>query len=220
MMNDLRKIIQDTPNVAALLASCPLKILQAMDIVQYEKAGDFHLPRQEFHDFVYILVSGECEISIQESNNRTMILVYYDQAGALIGEQEAILQKPYSASVINRTPCQLLKISNQTFLEWIQMDHSFTHHLLKDQCQQIYNLANQASYLTLHNAKEQIARFLLACYKRDIIVNKQDVHRAVAMSTRHVNRILSDLVNQQIIDIHHSTVLIKNPKSLQFYGEE
>ena len=52
------------------------------------------------------------------------MLDVYD-AGMFLGEQEAIINRPYSASIINISPITVLAIRNADFVEWSQKDHRF-----------------------------------------------------------------------------------------------
>lgn len=217
LLND----ITNYPNAAGLLANCPLHLVKEIDLIKVSQAGEFHLPQGHYHNYVYLLLEGQCEISITESSsNRSTMLTVYSQEGTLIGEQEAILDRPYSASVVNTTPCKLLRISTKNFKQWIQLDQVFTLQLLTNQCQQVYDLSHQTAYFTLHTAKEQIALYLFQQFEKKLIINKQDVHRAVATSSRNANRILSDLQHKGIIAIKQSSIQVLQAEKLLYYGEE
>ncbi|HFI0107548.1 TPA: Crp/Fnr family transcriptional regulator [Streptococcus suis] len=213
--------IDHYPKVAKLLANFPLHLIGEMEYIQYTESGKFYLPQNKIHSYVYIILDGEFEISLKEKHsNRSMLLTIYNQEGTLIGEQEAILDKPYSSTVTNTSPCKLLRLSKQAFCKWVQLDQTFAIHLLKDQCQQVYDLSNQAGYHLLHNAKEQIALFLLNKHRKNSLISKQDVHRAVAISSRHTNRILADLNSKGLISISQSSIQVLKPEELLYYGEE
>lgn len=213
--------VQQYPNVMELLANCPLRIINELSYVEYHQAETFQLIQGNYYNFVYIILEGEFEITLTEKHSsRSMVLALYDQEGALIGEQEAILDRPYSSSVINTTPCKLLRITKECFCQWIALDQQFSYYLLKNQCQQVYDLSNQAGHYFLHSAKEQIALFLHKQYLKGKTISKQEVNRAVTTSNRHVNRILADLDKREIIALNQSSIHILKPQELLYYGEE
>lgn len=104
---------------------CPYSILINMTLVEFSDVGSFYLAQEEKHEYIYILVSGEIEIYFESNHGNKVIFDTYNQAGDFIGEQEAVINQAYSASVTNRTPCLLLKMSNQNFLEWLRSDFYF-----------------------------------------------------------------------------------------------
>ncbi|CAM3363804.1 hypothetical protein STPL106120_06500 [Streptococcus pluranimalium] len=216
----LEQIIQYS-KVAEMLANCPLTIINTIKLLEYREAGEFHLSQGSSYDYVYIILEGEFYISlIDQHSNRSVLLAVYNQSGMLIGEQEAILKVPYSATVRSTSPCKLLQISREDFNRWLRLDHDFSLYLLKNQCQQVYDLSGQVGYHTLYNAKEQIAQFLVKKYHSATIITKQDVHKSVAISSRHTNRILLDLQKKGLIIIHNTRIEVIDLEKLVYYGEE
>lgn len=209
------EIIDRNSEAFKLLSTCPLKIIDKMEILQF-KANDFYLEQEKYHKNVYIVVEGEFEIFLEGYSEKRVILAYYNKVGCFIGEQEAILNKPYSSSVKNTTDCILISISNVDFLEWVKLDSFFSHKLLYNQCDQIYHLSKQASFYTLHSIKEQVANFIL----RNKKIRKKEIHHNILASNRHINRILSELENQKIISIELGIIKILDYNKLNFYGEE
>lgn len=210
--------IQHWRELETFLSHCPFHLVNEMEILHFQTEGSFFLPQDKTHPYVYIILEGEFEIFVEESDHRKVILDLYDKLGTLIGEQEAILNLPYSSSVCNLTPCTLLRLTCTHFLEWIQQDKDFSQKLLHNQCEQVYHLAKQAAYYTLHSAKEQVALCLYNLHEKGGVITKVAVQRSVATSVRHTNRILSELASQQIIQLKQSTILVLQPEKLLFYG--
>lgn len=205
--------------IEQLLVYCPLQVLKSFEYVEYKKENDFLLHQEQNYDDTYILLDGTVEIFLISSTGRKVVLDIYQKAGAFIGEQEAILNVPYSASVRNITPVRLLKFTNQTFIDWVDADHHLAKSLIKNQCAQVYHLANQTARYTLYSAKEQVAIAILRMHRRNQAITRNEIISSVAMTPRHVNRILADLADKGIISIGHSLIKVLEIDKLTFYGE-
>jgi CRP/FNR family cyclic AMP-dependent transcriptional regulator len=92
-------------------------------------AGDEIIREGEPGDSMYIMVSGEVEITKQLTlvldedtpKERVMIRLKADD-GVYFGEMSLLEQDTRSATVTALTDCQLLELNHQDFLELIQLD--------------------------------------------------------------------------------------------------
>lgn len=203
-----------------LLQHCPYGLLRKMDLVEFSKAGEFYLEQEEKHEHVYILVAGEIEIYFKSSHGSKVIFDSYDQAGDLIGEQEAVLDQAYSASVTNRTSCLLIKMSNQNFLEWLKSDFYFAQLFIKNQCEQVHHLARETSRYTLVTAREQVAYTLIKLDQKNHQISKSMVQHSIPITNRHVNRILSEFVKEGWITVVSGSIHLQNKDALRAFKEE
>lgn len=148
-----------------------------------------------------------------------MLLDVYRTPGTFIGEQEAIIDKPFSSTVCNTTPVKLFKITNNDLKLWLKRDADFCFDMLRNQAEQVYHLSKRTGHYALYNAKEQVVLRIIAYYRKEKIITKHDIINTVATSPRHVNRILSDLVNQKIIKIKGVRIDVLNIDELIRYKE-
>lgn len=107
------------------------------------------------------------------TNGKSVVLDIYG-SGMLIGEQEAIINKAYSASVLNITDVTLLKINNNDFRKWISCDNLFANKLLHNLSSQIYNLTQRTERYSLYSAMEQIISFLIKSYENNETITREN----------------------------------------------
>lgn len=213
------EVIKSSKEINNLLETCPKTILNKMTLENYE-SGKFVLNQDKVYQQVYILVKGAIEISLLSAQDKKVILDIYQKPGLFIGEQEAILDRPYSATVSNLTSCQLISMPSETFLEWLSCDRDFSKWFIYNQCDQVYHITRRVERYTLYNAKEQVAMILLDYYQNDQLITKFMLQRSLIITVRHLNRILADLVEQDIISINKSVITVLNCNKLSSYGEE
>lgn len=132
-----------------------------------------------------------------------------------LGEQEAIINRPYSASIINITPITVLVIRNRDFVEWSQKDHRFANRLIKNLSEQIYHLTNRMERYSMHSALQQIGLFLLQCDDEQVPITRELITYEVDTSYRNINRVLKRLADLNVIKINRSTIKITDYQTLQ-----
>lgn len=201
-----------------ILSCCPFEIFKQFSVIEYLSENNLFLNQGTQYNTVYILLKGELEIFIDSYSGKKIVLDIYKKPGLFIGEQEAILDLPFSSSVRNITPVHLLKLSNATFCEWIKCDNNLASIMLKNQCKQVYNLANKTAYYTLYNAKEQISLSILESHRLDKKITKQEIFRSVSTTSRNINRVLKELIKEDIISIEDSIIHLLNIDKLIIYG--
>lgn len=212
--NDLMAVLQlvhEHPSLEHLLQSASLAIIRAMEICQYEP-GEFQLNQGSVYHDVYLIVTGQVKIYLNSPMGRSVTLEIYD-AGMLIGEQEAVINQPYSASVVNLTPVTLLKIKQELFQTWIATDHQFATALITNLSQQIYQLTKRTKMYTLYSTMDQVGMLLLQAPVTGI--NKLVLCDQVDSSQRNLNRVLQKLTQLGIITLEQATVKVRDRQRLR-----
>lgn len=213
MVEDILKLIKNNYKMRELLSSCPLFILERMEKCNFP-AGKLELFQGKKYDFTYIVVSGQIKIFLISTNGKSVVLDIYG-SGMLIGEQEAIINKAYSASVLNITDVTLLKINNNDFKKWISCDNLFANKLLHNLSSQIYNLTQKTERYSLYSAMEQIVSFLIKSYENNETITREKLTYEVDTSYRNINRILKKLIDLKVIEINNSKIYILNKKLIE-----
>lgn len=213
MVEDILKLIKNNYKMRELLSSCPLFILERMEKCNFP-AGKFELFQGKKYDFTYIVVSGQIKIFLISTNGKSVVLDIYG-SGMLIGEQEAIINKAYSASILNITDITLLKINNNDFRKWISCDNLFANKLLHNLSSQIYNLTQRTERYSLYSAMEQIVSFLIKSYENNETITREKLTYEVDTSYRNINRILKKLIDLKAIEINNGKIYILNKKLIE-----
>ncbi|NLR10548.1 MULTISPECIES: Crp/Fnr family transcriptional regulator [Lactobacillaceae] len=206
MMNDLMTLVNQAPTLRQLLQTCPLHIINEFQIEHYA-VDDFHFVQGNQYSNTYILAAGKVKIYLMSAGGKAVALDIYEQ-GAFIGEQEALLDKPYSASVINLTPVTVLKIPNDRFKVWLQEDQHFSRELLYNLSRQIYTLTNRTERYSLHSALDQAISYLIWATRRNQVVTRTNLLNEIDTSSRNLNRILKQLRDLEVIAINKSQIKV------------
>ncbi|CAJ1229108.1 Nitric oxide responding transcriptional regulator Dnr (Crp/Fnr family) [Levilactobacillus zymae] len=205
--------IQSNSKVYQLVKTAPLEILEKMTVKRYD-TQEFKLAQGSQYPNTYILVAGEVKVYLAAETGKSVVLDIY-QPGMFIGEQEAIVAQPYSASIVNISPVTLLQISNADFREWTMRDHRFANSLIYNLSEQIYHLTKRTERYSLYSTRQQIGFCLLTDLTDQTYITREQVTYRVDTSLRNVNRVLKQLAELEIIEINKGRIRLINRQKLQ-----
>ncbi len=212
-INEVYKAINSNEQVRQLVKTAPLNIIEQMQVKHFD-TKQFVLYQGNSYQDTYILVEGRVKVFLNSPSGKQVVLDVYD-SGMFLGEQEAIINRPYSASIINITPITVLVIRNRDFVEWSQKDHRFANRLIKNLSEQIYHLTNRMERYSMHSALQQIGLFLLQCDDEQVPITRELITYEVDTSYRNINRVLKRLADLNVIKINRSTIKITDYQTLQ-----
>lgn len=219
-MEEMIAITRNFPKVACLLKSCPLEVIEQMELVRFS-AKKFQLDQGEKYNSVYIIVSGNVKVFVMNQKGKQITLDIYGQ-GNFIGEHEAIVKKPFSASLCSITEVQLLKIPVESFLRWLKLDNAFCQKLTESLCEQLYELTNRAAKYSLNDVRTQVLSTILVAYQQE---NQQQIAKkqlldSVSATSRSVYRTLQQLSEEGLIAIESERISILDIDELRKSIEE
>ena len=212
-INEVYKAINSNERVRQLVKTAPLNIVEQMDVKKFD-TKQFILHQGESYQNTYLLVNGRVKVFLNSPSGKQVVLDVYD-SGMFLGEQEAIINRPYSASIINISPITVLSIRNSDFVEWTQRDHRFADRLIHNLSEQIYHLTKRMERYSMHSALQQIGLFLLSCAHEHIPITREKITYEVDTSYRNINRVLKKLADINVIQINRSIIKITDFQTLQ-----
>ena len=212
-INEVYKAINSNERVRQLVKTAPLNIVEQMDVKKFD-TKQFILHQGESYQNTYLLVNGRVKVFLNSPSGKQVVLDVYD-SGMFLGEQEAIINRPYSASIINISPITVLSIRNSDFVEWTQRDHRFADRLIHNLSEQIYHLTKRMERYSMHSALQQIGLFLLSCAHEHIPITRERITYEVDTSYRNINRVLKKLADINVIQIDRSIIKITDLQTLQ-----
>lgn len=212
-INEVYKAINSNERVRQLVKTAPLNIVEQMDVKKFD-TKQFILHQGESYQNTYLLVNGRVKVFLNSPSRKQVVLDVYD-SGMFLGEQEAIINRPYSASIINISPITVLSIRNSDFVEWTQKDHRFADRLIHNLSEQIYHLTKRMERYSMHSALQQIGLFLLSCAHEHIPITRERITYEVDTSYRNINRVLKKLADINVIQINRSIIKITDFQTLQ-----
>lgn len=212
-INEVYKAINSNERVRQLVKTAPLNIVEQMDVKKFD-TKQFILHQGESYQNTYLLVNGRVKVFLNSPSGKQVVLDVYD-SGMFLGEQEAIINRPYSASIINISPIMVLSIRNSDFVEWSHRDHRFADRLVHNLSEQIYHLTKRMERYSMHSALQQIGLFLLYCAHEHIPITRERITYEVDTSYRNINRVLKKLADINVIQINRSIIKITDFQTLQ-----
>ena len=212
-INEVYKAINSNERVRQLVKTAQLNIVEQMDVKKFD-TKQFILHQGESYQNTYLLVNGRVKVFLNSPSGKQVVLDVYD-SGMFLGEQEAIINRPYSASIINISPITVLSIRNSDFVEWTQRDHRFADRLIHNLSEQIYHLTKRMERYSMHSALQQIGLFLLSCAHEHIPITREKITYEVDTSYRNINRVLKKLADINVIQINRSIIKITDLQTLQ-----
>lgn len=213
MKEEILRIIEQNDKLKNLFKSCPWFILDRLEKIVYPPE-QFELFQEKQYKNTYIIVSGQVKVYLTSASGKSVVLDVYG-SGMLVGEQEAILDKPYSASIINITEVTLLKLSNKDFREWLACDNVFANKIVYNLSSQIYNLTQRTERYSLYSAMEQIINFLLVSAEKKELITREQIAYEVDTSYRNISRILKKLADFRVISIQDGRITIDDKNMLK-----
>lgn len=212
-INEVYKAINSNERVRQLVKTAPLNIIEQMEVKKFD-TKQFVLHQGESYQNTYLLVNGRVKVFLNSPSGKQVVLDVYD-SGMFLGEQEAIINRPYSASIINISPITVLSIRNSDFVEWSHRDHRFADRLIHNLSEQIYHLTKRMERYSMHSALQQIGLFLLYCAHEHIPITWERITYEVDTSYRNINRVLKKLADINVIQINRSIIKITDFQTLQ-----
>lgn len=201
-------------NLSYYLDTCPDFIKNKFLTVKFN-TFDKILKQNHKPSFVYIIKKGKVKVySLTPTRLKYLERIYCEYE--LFGELEVFADKPILNYVEALEPCEVIKIPKESFLEWIKHDNEFSLY--------IHVLLSKKMYHTSINSKANIAYplksriiFFLWCFLDEH--NLDSVHKdilveGVGSNIRSVNRIIKDLVSENLIDYSKGFIKVKDMDKL------
>lgn len=207
------QLIREHPQLHDLLKTAPLEVIEQA-VVESHPTGDFKKSQGELYQDTWLIVSGRVKVYLAGPTGKQAVLDVYDP-GMFLGEQEAIIQRPYSASLIYITPVTLLKIPNAAFRTWTAKDHRFADRLIANLCEQLYHLTKRTERYSLYSALQQVGMFCLQRHEQGLPITREAITYEVDSSYRSINRVLKRLTELGVINTSGATIVILQAAQLR-----
>ncbi len=107
-----------------------LKLIAMAGQRLHYSAGETILRQGDRANMVYVIMEGNADV-MRDSNGSTIKLATVS-SGALVGEIGAVLDQPYSGTIIAQTPVIALQIDQITFLELLKQVPQLSMALIKE----------------------------------------------------------------------------------------
>lgn len=174
---------------------------------------------------VYILCRGKAKLSMVSSEGKTLIL-HISEPGEILGLSSCLLGQPYQATMESLSPCQLNFIRRDDFLLYVRNHPEAMFRVAEFLSREYRAACNEIGSLGLaHSAAEKMARLLLGWKESHahsngattlkLTLTHEEMAQMIGSSRETVTRMLARFRAKDYIEVHGSTLLIRNRAALQ-----
>jgi CRP/FNR family transcriptional regulator, cyclic AMP receptor protein len=203
-----------------------LQALEALKFTSVYPAGSLLFVQGQSPRGIFILCSGRVKISTCSNDGKTLILKLASK-GEVLGLSSAILNRPYEVSAETVEPSQVNFVKREDFVRFIQEYGDACLHAAQQLSHNYHSAQKEIRSLGLsQSASEKLARLLLewaengsektdAGIRIKLLLTHEEIAQMIGSSRETVTRLLSDFKKRDIIQMKGSTLLIKDPDSLE-----
>lgn len=174
---------------------------------------------------VYILCRGKAKLSMVSKEGKTLIL-RISEPGDVLGLSSCLLSQPYQGTVETLTPCQVNFIRGEDFLRYIRTHANAMFRVAEFLSREYHSACHEIGSLGLaHSAAEKMARLLLDWKETrangsgstilKLTLTHEEMAQMIGSSRETVTRMLARFRASNYIEVHGSTLLIRDRAALQ-----
>lgn len=178
---------------------------------------------------VFILCNGRVKLSASSAAGKSMILRFAN-AGEVVGLPGTILGRPYEDTAEALEPIQANFIPRHDFLQFLRQHGEASLRVSEMLCHIYYATYQEVKYLGLSgSAAEKFARFLLdrasseegdnGTVRATLTLTHEEIGGLIGLSRETVTRLFTTFKRKQFIEVHGSTLIVKNKAGLQEFVE-
>lgn len=165
---------------------------------------------------IYVIIQGLTKCFITEENGKDYLLEFLGK-GELVGEIEFLIKEDNLSSVETLSTVEAFSIDSVLFEKLIQTDREFVNIILKELATRIFRTAKRASFQQIYPLKYSIIKIILALNLTDERISKKDLASYLGISIRVLNRILKELINDNLITFEKGVIKVKSQNTLENY---
>jgi CRP/FNR family transcriptional regulator, cyclic AMP receptor protein len=174
---------------------------------------------------VFILCNGRVKLSASASDGKVLIL-RIAEAGEIVGVPGSISGKPYELTAEALEPIQANFIPRREFIAFLQQNGEAALRVAEILCNIYHAQHQEIRYLGLSSsAPQKLARFLLditeASAKENgptratLTLTHEEIAERIGSSRETVTRLFASFKKKDLVEVHGSTLIIKNRLGLQ-----
>lgn len=173
------------------------------------------LKQNDKPSFVYIIKKGKVKVySLSPTQVKYLEKIYCEYN--LFGELEIFVNKPILNYVEAMEHCEVIKISRDTFIEWIKYDSDFSLYIHVQLSTKMYHTSVNSKTNVSYPLKARFIFFIWNFLNEHKIdnVHKDILVEGVGSNIRSINRIIKELVNESIIEYNKGFIKVKDMDKL------
>lgn len=183
----------------------------------YDPGNPIIMAGQE-NNYVFFLVDGEAEASIQNSDG-SFAAVYLYKTNSIFGELEPFYSDFHPVSIIATKRCVTEALSQRDFLEWLENDFESTKLLIRIIAEKLVRNSHLISEVSLLSVRERVLRCIaISSYDNKLsTLTKQQLSIEANAPIRSVNRAVAECTKLGLITYKNKQFYIMNPSVVMDY---
>ena len=164
---------------------------------------------------MYIIRKGKVKVySLTHTGVKYLERIYCEND--LFGELEVFADKPILNYVEAIEPCEAIKISKESFLEWIKSDSEFSLYVHVQLSKKMYHTSINSKANIAYSLKYRLLFFLWKFLDEHNLdtVHKDILVEGVGSNIRSVNRIIKELVDENFVEYNKGFVKVVDMNKL------
>jgi len=211
-----------------LFCNLPQPAVEALDAISssatYPKGAVLFVEGQPPRG-VFIICSGRVKLLAGSKGGGALILRIANP-GEIVGLPGTISGKPYGVTAEALEPIQANFIPREVFLQFLREHNEVTLRVAEMLAAIYHSTYLEVRCLGLSNsAEEKLARFLLGLadgvapdngrIRASLTLTHEEIGEMIGTSRETVTRLFADLKRKQLVEVHGSTLVIKNKSALE-----
>ncbi|WP_210608129.1 Crp/Fnr family transcriptional regulator [Priestia flexa] len=202
-----------------ILNDAPVHIKKEF-IYRRHKKGSLIIHPHEKNNYLYILTTGKAEV-YRQSYAGAMVSLYIYNSYSCFGEIEIFNEKIKTIGVIAKQNCETIAIHKTKVYEWIKIDFNFNYYIIKQLASKLTLSSDTAAQLSLLTVKDRTLLSIHNHYKIGDLDNltKKILSREVCAPIRSLNRSISQLINEGLINYKDKKLSINSIEEIEKHLE-
>ena len=200
--------------VLVFIRNCPKDLSKYFKTKTF-KYGQKLLTQGEIATHIYILIDG----TVKTYYSDYMGLKYLediDTSETVFGELEALVNKEIVTSVEAISDCKTIEIPIDIFIKWMELDNKFSLYISRLIAQRNYDSCLRERTNAIYPLRYRIIYFIYnTLYKNNLVITKDLIVEGVGSNIRSINRILKQLIDENIIKYKSGTICIESIDKLK-----
>jgi CRP-like cAMP-binding protein len=220
------------PTVTNFLVRLPLfNELEPTELARIaEQTTELHVPRGEtiFRQGdpsmgFFCVIYGRVKLAFNSEQGDEKVVEIVGP-GSSFGEALMFMDKPYIVSAQALMDTMLLHVSKPAVLDELERTPSFARKMLAGLSRRLHGLVSDVEAYSLNSGTQRVIGYLLREDHADgdevqLHVSKAVVASRLNLTPEHFSRILHDLTEQQLIEVHGRSITILTVENLRRYDK-
>jgi len=176
------------------------------------------------HGF-YVIVFGQVKLAFPSSNGNEKVVEIIGPKQSF-GEAAVFAQRPYPVFAQALADTLLLHIARDVIFELLETDTSFARHMLAGLAMRMHSLIQDVESYSLRSSAQRVIGYLLQHCPNEVCegtieitlpTSKQIIASRLNLTPETLSRILHDLAEAKLIEMHGKRISIGNLQRLREY---